>query len=93
MKKSLGVGDIKGTFAVDLTRSRYLCDGEGTPIDGLEHTKGTIVRSKTYGRDWYVNGELLDIPKEKHKNSNGCGGYPLISIKGEMEITSIVLKA
>jgi hypothetical protein len=41
----------------------------------------------------YVNGKLSDIPKENNKKSNGCGGYPLIAIKGEMEITSRGLKA
>lgn len=50
---------------------------------------------KVYGRQRlvYVNGELLDIRKENDKKSNGCGGYPLISIEREMEIASKRLKA
>jgi hypothetical protein len=101
---SSGVGDVQNTNAIDLTRSTYLCNGNGTPIDALEHAKGTVVRSENYGCDWYVKGELLEIPKEGWNALNIDvkdirGGFPyrahvrpFISIKGEMEITSIVLE-
>lgn len=55
----LGVGDLKCTSAIDLSRSCYLVDGENTFIDGLEHKAGTIVRTEDFGKNWYVNGKLV----------------------------------
>jgi len=85
-----GVGDISYTYALDLTKSTFLINGTGNPIDRLEYKKGTIVRSENYGSDWYVDGETI-FPSSKEKCKDLKGLCPLISIKGEMEITSIQL--
>eukprot|EP00594_Rhizosolenia_setigera_P007067 CAMPEP_0178952842 /NCGR_PEP_ID=MMETSP0789-20121207/8080_1 /TAXON_ID=3005 /ORGANISM="Rhizosolenia setigera, Strain CCMP 1694" /LENGTH=345 /DNA_ID=CAMNT_0020634019 /DNA_START=132 /DNA_END=1169 /DNA_ORIENTATION=- len=55
----LGVGDVEYTSSIDLTRSCYLCDGANTPIEGLQHQAGTVVRSEDYGRQIFVNDELM----------------------------------
>jgi hypothetical protein len=99
---SQGVGDVSFTYALDLTRSTYLVDGKGDPIDRLEHQKGTVIRSEDYGKVWYVDGETV-CPSSKEKfvdhiiaarpvSSIFKGMCPMISIKGGMEITSIELE-
>ena len=85
-----GVGEILGTFALDLTKSSFLekhSQSSSTPVEGLEHPKGTVVLSENYGRTWYVNGNLVYDASEK----NIPGNKPLISVKGEIEITSVEL--
>ena len=93
---SQGVGDVTDTYALDLTRSTYLVNGNGDPIDRLEHKKGTTIRSEEYGKVWYVDGEIVcPSSEEKFEDKVGPisnGVHPMISIKGGMEITSIVLK-
>ena len=90
---SLGVGDVDNTFALDLTRHSYLVVGESTTIDNIEHPKGTVVRSEDYGKNWYVDGEVVAPTSEEtwyeRYEDYGYAIYPLISIKGEMEITSV----
>mmetsp|Transcript_62261 Transcript_62261/g.69660 ORF Transcript_62261/g.69660 Transcript_62261/m.69660 type:complete len:161 (+) Transcript_62261:2-484(+) len=85
----VGVGDVAQTFALDLTRSTFLFDGNSQPIDRLEYKKGTTIRTENFGLDWYINGEIV-YPSSKKIRSRGV--LPLISIKGEMEITSIQLE-
>ena len=93
---SQGVGDVTHTHALDLTRSTYLVNGNGNPIDRLEHKKGTTIRSEEYGKVWYVDGEIVcPSSEEKFEDKVGPisnGVHPMISIKGGMEITSIVLE-
>eukprot|EP00751_Fragilariopsis_kerguelensis_P012798 CAMPEP_0170764660 /NCGR_PEP_ID=MMETSP0733-20121128/4142_1 /TAXON_ID=186038 /ORGANISM="Fragilariopsis kerguelensis, Strain L26-C5" /LENGTH=330 /DNA_ID=CAMNT_0011105363 /DNA_START=101 /DNA_END=1090 /DNA_ORIENTATION=+ len=84
-KNSLGVGDVDGTHALDLTKSLYLHAGTESTISGLVQTKGTVVRSEDFGRLWYVNGELVDIPQEAQEElidyfieldaEDGCGTH------------------
>ena len=90
-----GVGEVNASFGLDLTRSTltYTRSGFSTgreSVDGLEHPAGTVVVSKDYGRLWFLNGELVydasgttDLINEKYE--------PHISIKGDIEITSIEL--
>lgn len=94
-----GIGDIEGTLALDLKESSFLVDGAATPINDLEPSKGTVVRSEDFGRVWYVNGNLvapfsrkkwdgMEKPlqsrySEKHQL---C---PYISVSGQIEITSV----
>jgi len=100
---SLGVGDVPGTIALDLSRYTFLVNGEGIPeADGLNYTDGTVVRAEDYGKVWYVNGEIV-APTSKERvegidltetDRYGRLVYvmrPLISIRGEMEISSIEL--
>ena len=92
---SLGVGDMLNSSAIDLSRSCYLNEGSMTSIQGLELKEGTTVRSEDYGKSWYVNGKLVasslgtrevGVVKSHQKS---VGWYPFISVKGEVEITSI----
>jgi len=86
---NLGAGDIDYTFALDLTRSNFLIEGEPTTIDGLDHPTGTVVRSENNGKVWYINGELLaPFSEEKWWNKHEILN-PIISIKGEFEVTSV----
>lgn len=104
---SLGVGDVANTSAIDLSRSCYLIDGTSTSIHGLEHKEGTIVRSEDYGKNWYVDGKLVATASETREDGvvqsfepkrwsnvqNACSHmHPVISIKGEFEITSVEFK-
>lgn len=95
---SLGVGDVENTVALDLSRSMYLVEGVGDPIEGLEHSERTVVRSVDYGKLWYVNGEVVcTAPTETWRKmtrwtSSGGPSYsmkPMISVKGEMKVTAI----
>jgi len=103
-----GIGDMKGTFALDLTRSLFLVEGDNNPVDGLEHPKGTVVRSEDFGKVWYLNGEIIaPISGEKHdalmelqvetdkygEEINVVTMWPLISVKGDIEITSLELES
>lgn len=105
-KNNYGVGDVDGTHALDLSKSVYLHAGEESTISGLVQTKGTVVRSEDFGRLWYLNGELVDIPQEAQVElrdyeldaEDGCGAYynreglcPLITLLGEIEITNVEL--
>jgi len=85
-------GPVTDVFALDLTMSSFLIDGTGNPIDRLEHKKGTTIRSENFGKEWYIDGELLLFPSSQEKLSALKGVIPLVSIKGEMEITSIQLE-
>ena len=73
---SKGVGDVKQTLALDLTRSCYLLDGTITQIDSLEQKDGTVVRSEDWGRKWFVNGKLVasdsDSPEDGVVKSAGA---------------------
>ena len=104
-----GIGHKIGTFALDLTQSSYLFEGQRTPVDGLlEHSEGTVVRSENYGKVWYVNGNIVE-PCIFIKNmwdevclSTGRDGrrnlkrtvepHPIISLKGEIEISLVELE-
>jgi len=93
-----GVGDVGYSHALDLSRSTYLAAGEATAVAGLDQEKGTIVRSEDFGLRWYVNGELLEITKITEPllstlgmHQNGTNICPIISLKGEVEITSLEL--
>lgn len=57
----LGLGDLQYASAIDLSRLRYLVDGQNTLIDGLEHKVGTIVRTEDFGNTLYeyVNDKLV----------------------------------
>lgn len=65
----LGVGDIKYTSAIDLTRSCFLFDGGNTAIQGLDLVEGTVIRSVNQGRELYVNDRLVASTSET--NSDG----------------------
>ncbi len=88
-EEDVGVGEVNGTIALDLTRSSFLTEGSLRSIDGLEHPKGTVVLSKNYGSQWFVNGELVFDAEE---NEVQPSDIPLISIKGEFEVTSVELE-
>ena len=102
---NLGAGDVKGTVGLDLERSKFMVNRECIQeADGLEYTNGTVVRAEDYGKVWYVNGEIvaptskevvekLDLTyKDSYNRPTVYVMRPLISIKGEMEITSIELE-
>jgi len=89
---TLGVGDMDGTFALDLTRSSILYAGASTPTDGLEHPKGTVVRSEDYGNAWYINGVHVPIGDSIFHNLVCPQNTPLVSVKGEIGITYIELE-
>ena len=90
-----GVGDISGSFALDLTRSCFSQQGCTTPVEGLEHPKGTIVRSEDYGKVWYLNGERVEFKASGANEdvffNNGLELFPAISLKGEFEISFVKL--
>lgn len=101
-KDGKGAGEVKGSFALDLTRSSLLVDGETTVIENIEHAKGTVVRSENYGKVWYVNGDLVAPDSLKvlwrcrdqyfepsSYNARYLNLCPLISIIGEMEVTLV----
>ncbi len=107
----LGVGEIGGTNALDLTQSSFLVStsisssyssrssfpsssssSHSYSIEGLEHPEGTVVLSENYGIYWYVNGNLVyDASQETYMNDDRTYCKPLISVKGEIEITSVEL--
>ena len=100
--EDLGVGGYIDSFALDLSRSVFLKKSqksfspnnrdytvEHTTVEGLEHPAGTVVLSKDYGRLWFINGQLVFDAEKKMIDSHQL--MPLISIKGEFEITSIEL--
>ena len=90
-----GIGDMPGTFALDLTRSLFLVQGGNDPVDGLEHPKGTVVRSEDFGRIWYLDGEVV-APFSGEKSvalRTNPALSPLISVKGEIEITFVELES
>ena len=88
-----GVGDLPGTFALDLTRSSFLVNGQSTHIDQIEHSEGTVVRSEDYGKVWYVDGNLVaPVSKDKWYDQNYYGSFsPCISIRGAFEVTLVEL--
>jgi len=98
---SMGVGDLGHTMALDLSRSTFLENGTSTTVDGLEHSEGCAVRSEDYGKRWYVDGKLVAPFSEqrwtnttqdwtKNWNVNAVHHmHPMISVKGEMEITCV----
>lgn len=98
----IGIGDSAETFALDLTRSSYLLEGELTPVDGLEQSEGTVVRSEDYGQLWYVNGNsVAPFSKDKRDSlvtdsrgriaSDTCW-LPFISVKGEIDVTLVEIE-
>mmetsp|Transcript_26160 Transcript_26160/g.26591 ORF Transcript_26160/g.26591 Transcript_26160/m.26591 type:complete len:333 (-) Transcript_26160:69-1067(-) len=102
---NLGPGDVNGTVGLDLERSKFMVNGECIQeAEGLVYTNGTVVRAEDYGKVWYVNGEIvaptskevvekLDLTyKDGYNRPTVYVMRPLISIKGEMEITSIELE-
>ena len=94
-----GIGDTAQTFALDLTRSSYLSEGELTRVDGLEQNKGTVVRSEDYGKLWYVNGNIV-APFSKDKRDLLVTDnvrrpdvlFPFISVKGEIDVTLVEIE-
>mmetsp|Transcript_4092 Transcript_4092/g.4558 ORF Transcript_4092/g.4558 Transcript_4092/m.4558 type:complete len:192 (+) Transcript_4092:1-576(+) len=102
---NLGPGDVPGTVGLDLERSKFMVNGECIQeAEGLEYTNGTVVRAEDYGKVWYVDGEIvaptskevvekLDLTYKDSRNRPAVYVMrPLISIKGEMEITYIELE-
>ena len=97
---SKGVGDVKQTSALDLTRSCYLLDGTMTQIDSLEQKDGTVVRSEDWGRKWFVNGKLVASDSEPPEDgviksagavlhNNWAYMRPIISLKGQVQVTKV----
>jgi hypothetical protein len=103
---NVGVGDVKDTLALDLTRSAFLVDGKPIPVKGLGHVEGTVVRTEDFGKRWFVNGHpAAEFPQQKWDElchsircRTGNGNYhsrakiemhPFISVKGEIEVTTI----
>ena len=90
-EESIGTGDTSDSFALDLTRSSFLFKGGSSHVDGLEQTEGTVVRSENYGRDWYLNGNLVaPVSREKWRMTQVM--CPCISLKGSLEVTAIILE-
>ncbi|VEU42710.1 unnamed protein product [Pseudo-nitzschia multistriata] len=97
MEKS--VGHYEGSFALDLTGSSFLVGGGAKRLSYIEHPEGTVVRSENFGRTWYVNGELLTVNASNDQVEKIWRRYwsnleslrPLISIEGEVEVTSVEL--
>jgi hypothetical protein len=89
------LGDIgdKDTFALDVTKSDFLLEGNRIPICCIDYKKGTAIRSEDQGRIWYVDGEAVHPSSRGKFKLSYKGAFPLISIKGEMEITYIELDA
>jgi len=95
----IGIGDTAKSFALDLTRSSYLFEGELTRVDGLEQNEGTVVRSEDYGKMWYVNGNNV-APFSKGKRDLWVTDsvrrpdvlFPFISVKGEIDVTLVEIE-
>lgn len=100
----LGVGDVEYTSSIDLTRSCYLHNGANTPVEGLQHQAGTVVRSEDYGRQIFVNNKLMvsssndresgvvqALGPEKWSTSSNTYQYlyPTISVKGQFEVIAV----
>jgi len=104
---NVGVGDVSDTLALDLTRSTFVVDGDPIPVKGLGHVKGTVVRTEDFGKRWFVNGHpAAEFPQQKwdelcysirRKTSSFSPTvkvemFPFISVKGEIEVTTIELE-
>mmetsp|Transcript_28757 Transcript_28757/g.77868 ORF Transcript_28757/g.77868 Transcript_28757/m.77868 type:complete len:325 (+) Transcript_28757:679-1653(+) len=92
-----GAGEMQYSYALDLSRFYFMQDGNITGIQPIEHPKGSVVRSENFGRDWFVNGkrgvpvEMIQLQGYRSECAiDSCS--PLISIQGEMEITSVVIE-
>lgn len=90
------VKDVSQTYALDLTNNTFLINGTSNPIvlpiGPFKHKKGTTVRAQNYGTEWYIDGEIKVFPSSTLRLAGLESLSPLISIKGEMEITSIQLE-
>ena len=97
---SIGVGDVRNSLSIDLSRSCFLKNGHRTDISGLELKEGTVVRSEDFGNRWFVDGRLVaSINKDDSavtiKGASEYGtGYmdhmiPVISVKGDAKISAI----
>jgi len=66
--------------------------------DSPQDLKGTVVRSKDYGKFWYINGELIEPPIDM-KESLGLFSdrnplshlSPYICVEGDFEVTKVEL--
>lgn len=86
---TIGIGDTIHTYARDLTRSSFLLNGSITPVDNLNQNEGTVVRSEDFGKSWYINGDLVAINTDY---SGGAEMFPLIWVKGKIEVAVVELQ-
>jgi hypothetical protein len=75
-------------FLIDLIEPGVIFEMEEIPMDGLEHSKGTVVRAEDFGNGWYVNGKKVAF-SAKVSGERRSKTIPLIFVRGEIEITSI----
>ena len=80
--------DCQDIVGIDLIESTYMSRFNRILIDGLEHSKGTVVRAEDCGNAWYVNGKevIFGAHLSEQLLSNKI---PLIIVRGEIEITSV----
>ena len=94
-----GVGDISGSFGLDLTHSRFAYGGTSTftPVEGATIGRGTVIRCSAASDgskrmpELVIDGTKIDYDKNLFTGGLATSAIPAFSGKGEWSVTNVEL--